>query len=52
MFNDVTKDVVAVLMAIIGLAMLAVVIKSNNSSSVISSIFSGFTNSISAAEHG
>jgi hypothetical protein len=50
--SDLGKDIVAVFMAIIGLAMLAVVIKSQNSSGIISSVFSGFSNSISAAEHG
>lgn len=50
--NDVMKDIVAVLMAIIGLAMLAVALKSQNTSDVISSASSGFSNMLSAAEHG
>lgn len=46
------RDVTAVLMAVIGLAMLAVVIKSNNTKGILNSSFSGFGNLITDASKG
>jgi len=50
--SDIMRDITAVAMAVIGLAMLAVVIKSQNTSSILNSSFSGFGNLLSAASHG
>ena len=47
--NDVMKDIVAVLMALIGLAMLAVLLQSQNTTSVISAGTSGFSNMLKSA---
>ena len=50
--SDIMRDITAVAMAVIGLAMLAVVIKSQNTSSILNSSFSGFGNLLSAASKG
>ncbi len=50
--SDLAKDITAVAMAVIGLAMLAVFIKSQNTSSILSTTFSGFGNLIGTASQG
>lgn len=47
--SGVMKDIVAVLSALIGLAMLAVLLQSQNTSSIISAGSSGFTDMLKAA---
>lgn len=46
------RDIVAIAMALIGLAMLAVIIKSNNTASVINASTSGFATLLGAASKG
>jgi len=50
--SDIMKDVTAVAMAVIGLAMLAVFIKSQNTTSILHAGFGGFSNLISSASAG
>ncbi len=50
--SDIMRDIVAVLMAVIGLAMLAVVIKSNNTSQILSSGLGGFGSLLKSASGG
>ncbi len=50
--SDAMKDITAIAMAIIGLAMLAVFIKSQNTSSILSTSFQGFGNLINSASQG
>lgn len=51
--NDIMRDIVAVAMAVIGLAMLAIIIKNyQGTSSVLSTGFSGFGGLIKAASAG
>lgn len=50
--SDVMKDITAVAMAVIGLAMLAVFIKSQNTQGILQTSFSGFGNLISQASQG
>lgn len=50
--NDAMKDIVAVAMAVIGLAMLAVVIKSQNTKGIINSSFTGFGTLLTDASRG
>lgn len=50
--SDMMKDIVAILMAVIGLAMLAVIIKSQNTSNVLNAGLGGFTSLIKAASAG
>ena len=48
--NDAMKDVTAVLMALIGVAILYVLVSNqNNTSGVISSVSSGFSNMLGTA---
>lgn len=51
--SDIMKDIVAIAMAVIGLAMLAIVIKNGQQTSqVLNSGFSGFSGLIKAASGG
>ncbi len=50
--NDVMRDITAIAMAVIGLAMLAVVIKSQNTAGILNSTFTGFGNLLTAASKG
>lgn len=51
--NDIMRDIVAIAMAIIGLAMLAVIIKNgSNTATVIGASTSGFANLLGAATKG
>jgi hypothetical protein len=50
--SDMMRDITAIAMAVIGLAMLAVVIKSQNTSSILNSSFSGFGNLLTSASKG
>ena len=50
--SDIMKDVTAVAMAIIGLAMLAVFIKSQNTQGILQTGFQGFGNLINTASSG
>lgn len=51
--NDAMKDVTAILMAIIGVAILYVLVENrNNTSSVIKSATSGFSNMLATAMGG
>lgn len=50
--SDIMRDIVAIVMAVIGLAMLAVIIKSNNTSSVLNAGFGGLSNLIGTAAKG
>ena len=50
MMNDAMKDIVAVLMALIGLAILVVLVRqSSNTSGVISSASDGFVKMVATA---
>ena len=50
--SDAMKDITAIAMAIIGLAMLAVFIKSQNTQGILQTSFRGFGNLIGAASQG
>lgn len=51
--NDIMRDLVAIAMAVIGLAMLAVIIKNGSqTASVISTSSTGFANILGAAMKG
>ena len=50
--SDIMKDVTAVAMAVIGLAMLAVFIKSQNTASILQAGSQGFSSIISSASQG
>ena len=50
--SDAMKDINAVAMAVIGLAMLAVFIKSQNTQGILQTGFQGFGNMISQASQG
>ncbi len=50
--SDFWKDLTAVALAVIGLAMLAVFVKSQNSANILQSGFGGMANLIGAASRG